>query len=58
MYDLKQRDLPVWVEDTYGGRDDARFVRYSLNGREHGVLVAEQNPEQDLGTVSIDRNKK
>jgi len=43
VYDLKQRDLAVWEEDTYEGRDGVRFVRYSLNGRERGVLVAEQN---------------
>ena len=42
MYVIKQRDPPV-LEDTYKGKDGAKFVRYSLNGMEDGVLVAEQN---------------
>ena len=39
---IKHKVPPV-LEDTYEDRDGARFVRYSLNGMEDGVLVAEQN---------------
>ena len=39
---IKRKDPPV-LEDTYGDRNVARFVRYSSNGMEDGVLVAGQN---------------
>ena len=42
VYVTKQKGPPV-LEDIYEGRGDAKFVRYSLNGMERGVLVAEQN---------------
>jgi hypothetical protein len=38
----KRKDPPV-LEDTCEGRKDARFVSYSLNGTEDGVLVAVPN---------------
>ena len=39
---IKRKDPPV-LEDTYGDKNVARFVRYSLNGMEDGVLVVAQN---------------